>query len=263
MSTDRLVVLEHEGGMAEEADVHGSVSCGGSLVSMSSCASSRPTATPTSIPSRVSSASSVRSARHALVGVLAQSGLGELALVGLAEPAALGQRLGQHALEAGRGVRDDLLRVAEALGLAQSLHGRVDLLGGVPAPGHGGTLAKRARRRASTAIPGQGIEGEVDHAIRRKPTHTVGLRRMLRRAGHPGSPTHPCGGRRPRTPESAYLQPPRISTAMSETCVGVRPTRTPLDSSASALATAVPEVPETIAPAWPIVLPGGAVKPAM
>ena len=34
-------------------------------------------------------------------------------------------------------------------------------------------------------------------------------------------------------------------------------------SSASALAAAVPCEPDTIAPAWPIVLPGGAVKPAM
>ena len=47
------------------------------------------------------------------------------------------------------------------------------------------------------------------------------------------------------------------------TSVGVRPTRTPLASSASAFAAAVPCEPETIAPAWPIVLPGGAVKPAM
>ena len=31
----------------------------------------------------------------------------------------------------------------------------------------------------------------------------------------------------------------------------------------SFFACAVPEVPEMIAPAWPIVLPGGAVKPAM
>ena len=59
------------------------------------------------------------------------------------------------------------------------------------------------------------------------------------------------------------VQPPRISTAMSATCVGVRPTRTPRASSASALATAVPLEPDTMAPAWPMVLPGGAVKPAM
>ena len=37
----------------------------------------------------------------------------------------------------------------------------------------------------------------------------------------------------------------------------------PCASSASCLAAAVPAVPETMAPAWPIVLPGGAVKPAM
>ncbi len=56
---------------------------------------------------------------------------------------------------------------------------------------------------------------------------------------------------------------PAISAASCATSVGVRPTRTPLASSASCLAAAVPAVPETIAPAWPIVLPGGAVKPAM
>ena len=54
-----------------------------------------------------------------------------------------------------------------------------------------------------------------------------------------------------------------MSTAISATSVGVRPTRTPRASSASALAAAVPRDPETIAPAWPMVLPGGAVKPAM
>ena len=56
---------------------------------------------------------------------------------------------------------------------------------------------------------------------------------------------------------------PRCRPAISATSVGVWPTRTPRASSASCLAFAVPAVPETIAPAWPIVLPGGAVKPAM
>ena len=60
-----------------------------------------------------------------------------------------------------------------------------------------------------------------------------------------------------------YTRAPRISTAISATCVGLRPTLTPLASSASALAAAVPFEPLTIAPAWPMVLPGGAVKPAM
>ena len=44
--------------------------------------------------------------------------------------------------------------------------------------------------------------------------------------------------------------------------LGVRPTRTPTFSRASFLAWAVPADPEMIAPAWPIVLPSGAVKPA-
>ena len=51
----------------------------------------------------------------------------------------------------------------------------------------------------------------------------------------------------------------RISRAVSD---GVLPTLTPAASRASFLACAVPEEPETIAPAWPIVLPSGAVKPA-
>ena len=81
---------------------------------------------------------------------------------------------------------------------------------------------------------------------------------------------HPKAAKRPATTGAGRFmtadpirQPPRISTAMSETSVGVRPTRTPLASSASALPCAVPELPDTIAPAWPIVLPGGAVNPAM
>ncbi len=51
----------------------------------------------------------------------------------------------------------------------------------------------------------------------------------------------------------------RMSRAVSE---GVLPTRTPTFSSASFLAWAVPAEPDTMAPAWPIVLPSGAVKPA-
>ena len=43
--------------------------------------------------------------------------------------------------------------------------------------------------------------------------------------------------------------PPSTSTAMVAASVGVLPTRTPRCSSASALAAAVPELPEMIAPA--------------
>ena len=51
----------------------------------------------------------------------------------------------------------------------------------------------------------------------------------------------------------------RASAAVSD---GVLPTLTPAASRASFLAAAVPDEPDTIAPAWPIVLPSGAVKPA-
>jgi len=53
------------------------------------------------------------------------------------------------------------------------------------------------------------------------------------------------------------------STAIFAVSVGLSPTRTPFASRASFFAWAVPEEPEMIAPAWPICLPGGAVKPAM
>src|SRR6476659_1556030 len=51
----------------------------------------------------------------------------------------------------------------------------------------------------------------------------------------------------------------RSSLAVSD---GVLPTLTPTASSASFLAWAVPAEPETMAPAWPMVLPSGAVNPA-
>src|SRR3954470_15262896 len=153
---------------------------------------------------------------QALLGVLGERGGRHLALVGRAEPAALGERLGQHPLQSGRGVGDDLRGMAEARGVAQRLDGRVDLLRGEPAAGH-----------------------QEDPNPSGRPAATA--------AGRPDS----CA------------QPPRISTAMSETSVGVRPTRTPLASSASAFACAVPALPDTIAPAWPMVLPAGAVKAAM
>lgn len=54
----------------------------------------------------------------------------------------------------------------------------------------------------------------------------------------------------------------RISRMSSAVSLGVLPTLTPAASRASFFAAAVPAEPETIAPAWPIVLPSGAVKPA-
>lgn len=48
----------------------------------------------------------------------------------------------------------------------------------------------------------------------------------------------------------------------SAVSVGVLPTLTPAASRASFFACAVPAEPDTMAPAWPMVLPSGAVKPA-
>src|SRR4029079_19058865 len=57
----------------------------------------------------------------------------------------------------------------------------------------------------------------------------------------------------------AQLSRARMRSAVS---LGVLPTLTPAASRASFFACAVPDEPDTIAPAWPIVLPSGAVKPA-
>src|SRR5690606_27170130 len=54
----------------------------------------------------------------------------------------------------------------------------------------------------------------------------------------------------------------KISRIRPAVSVGVLPTRTPAASSASFFACAVPDEPDTMAPAWPIVLPSGAVNPA-
>ena len=61
-----------------------------------------------------------------------------------------------------------------------------------------------------------------------------------------------------RRPQEAMIE-----AAIWAASLGLRPTWTPFASKAFCFAAAVPEEPEMIAPAWPICLPGGAVKPAM
>jgi len=67
------------------------------------------------------------------------------------------------------------------------------------------------------------------------------------------------GGLLPHLPHTLQRRASRRRSAVS---VGVRPTRTPAASRALSLASAVPVEPSMRAPAWPIVLPSGAVKPA-
>ncbi len=84
------------------------------------------------------------------------------------------------------------------------------------------------------------------------------------RRAHRGPADDPPGvGGPPRTPGGRRRAHPRRSATRSATCEGLRPTDAPTASRASALAAAVPLEPVTIAPAWPMRLPGGASKPAM
>jgi hypothetical protein len=72
-----------------------------------------------------------------------------------------------------------------------------------------------------------------------------------------GMPTTPAHSFTPPTHED--LGQGDLELAVSD---GVLPTLTPTASRASFFAAAVPAEPETMAPAWPMVLPSGAVKPA-
>ena len=84
-----------------------------------------------------------------------------------------------------------------------------------------------------------------------------------------GQPCFRFAGLRTRKPGAvaAYrlglLELTTMSAISSPASVGLRPMRTPADSSASIFPFAVPLPPDTIAPAWPILRPGGAVTPAM
>ena len=72
----------------------------------------------------------------ALARLLDRGDPADLRQVRAVEPAALGQRVLQDALQARGGVRDDLLRVGEALGRAQRHDGGVHLVGREPAVRH-------------------------------------------------------------------------------------------------------------------------------
>ena len=111
---------------------------------------------------------------------------------------------------------------------------------------------------ASLASAAAAVNWQLDpaHAASSRFAATMAGKREL-------DPTGPSSYTLRAKSERDYAAAPSSETAISATSVGVRPTRTPLLSSASALALAVPCEPDTIAPAWPMVLPGGAVKPAI
>ncbi len=113
-----------------------------------------------------------------------------------------------------------------------------------------------AQRRIAARRVRQGPGGVGREGLRRSLPQVVDRQHVGRRdAAGEGDPAHaqqtkPCPYR-------------RVSAARLAASVGLEPTRMPRASSASFLPAAVPEEPEMIAPAWPIVLPGGAWKPAM
>ena len=114
--------------------------------------------------------------------------------------------------------------------------------------------ARRATWARTTAgcQPKAGRAARASSVVRRE---RVGVRTAPWRPG-----TNRCQG---ATAHGSYLERffmmSRMRSAVSD---GVLPTLTPAASRASFLATAVPEEPETMAPAWPMVLPSGAVNPA-
>src|ERR687886_2014735 len=103
-----------------------------------------------------------------------------------------------------------------------------------------------------------------------RPRDAVVRRRYLEQQGpeqdEPGeSEDNEPRSREPGKHPGAMLtqETPSASATSSPTSEGFVAARMPALLSASLFASAVLSPPETIAPAWPIVLPSGAVKPAM
>src|SRR3954452_4409983 len=134
--------------------------------------------------------------------------------------------------------------------------GLLDVIAGVS------SLSDGCARRivaAGEARPQQNV-------ARRRPSVINGSGDAAARRPHGGHrAAWPRPGRRSeraRSGKDGFLQPPTMSRMSCAVSDGVLPTRTPAASRASFFAWAVPDEPETIAPAWPMVLPSGAVKPA-
>ena len=115
----RLALAQLEAGVAVELDLHlqRSPSSGRSVLASALPVSAQPTATPTIIPIRASSASRARTAAIRSSGSGTVAALSVSRLVRLAEPAALGEGRGQHLLQLRRRPGDDPLGLGEALGL--------------------------------------------------------------------------------------------------------------------------------------------------
>ena len=115
---------------------------------------------------------------------------------------------------------------------------------------------QEATRSPATGEPGEGATEAAyprDDSAATTRSYGAGPRNGLGRTSRWGGTVGVRSGRQ------RFLTISRIRSAVSD---GVLPTLTPTASRASFLACAVPEEPETMAPAWPMVLPSGAVNPA-
>src|SRR5258705_3340164 len=120
------------------------------------------------------------------------------------------------------------------------------------------------RPRAATGVPRAEV---VTRSHPRNLGHEAGGGAPKWRIRHEVSPNSRRGSwHKPRAVDRgqrrAIQRDCMISLTRLAGSLGVRPTLTPTFSSASFLAWAVPADPEMMAPAWPIVLPSGAVNPA-
>ena len=127
-------------------------------------------------------------------------------------------------------------------------------------------------RLATRGRVGEGVERREHGHDRSAPRRRHVAHRALRRGG--GDRCRPRSARRARPGRAENLSTvkgfrlggqslatmPAISSPAS---VGLSPTCTPAARKASILPCAVPVLPDTMAPAWPIFRPAGAVTPAM
>ena len=114
--------------------------------------------------------------------------------------------------------------------------------------------AQRPRGTDSSASPGLTSSGTLASNPEGKTSRQRVPRDVKKAKGVAG-----FGWRPLRAVSYSFSMTSRMRRAVSD---GVLPTLTPTASRASCFACAVPAEPDTIAPAWPIVLPSGAVKPA-
>ena len=160
---------------------------------------------------------------------------------------------GQHGAEAGHGHQVDV-----------ALDQRVDERAGVGLAVEVARRSRRSRARSTSRASMPARVGDLEAAAR--PVRRDDGRRRSRRSSEsprgscPASPSTSDGGAGTRL--KALERPGRCRPSARRPRWGCAPPCTPAALSASILACAVPLEPEMIAPAWPILRPGGAVTPA-